>query len=531
MSDPLSLTASVVGIVGALLHGSKRLYEFIDSLQDAPKDIAAISTDLRALYEILAYITKVQDRLSSHLALCASLKAPLENCLNLFDEFTALLQGFTQTSRDGTIQVRIWKQMAWALKDKEIQLFRDTVTTYKVSLDMALSAMTFSTIASLNERSKSIETDFKEEFKDIKSRLQALDNDRIELASVAGCKGSEWYGTEVDFAMKRFLEYTESLCDSPPASFPGSPVQRSSEDCDGLDTQQALPDTSVSRQVNDNNSTVPITGKKNMGLFSETNPPALGIYSFNPDLPTVEGRMPKWMEDLISGPKDTFIDAESESSSNTEARLTTPGATINRGSGGDQSSTHNASYPKFSREVMNHNEKAQKPTAYDDMTTLGLKEIHSTSRLDAARVLWLVATRKDPQFKIGHIDMSCSFVVCDITLEDCPIVFVSDSFQTLTGYSRREALGRNCRFLQSPEGEVYRGFPRHFTDGVAVYSLKKNVHKRRETQISIVNYRNGGQPFLNHLSIIPIPWDTDEIRYYVGFQTDLVKIVPRGLWT
>ena len=38
MSDPLSLTASVVEIVGALLHGSKRLYKSIDSLQNAPKD-------------------------------------------------------------------------------------------------------------------------------------------------------------------------------------------------------------------------------------------------------------------------------------------------------------------------------------------------------------------------------------------------------------------------------------------------------------------------------------------------------------
>ncbi|EXA51250.1 hypothetical protein FOVG_03714 [Fusarium oxysporum f. sp. pisi HDV247] len=142
MSDPLSVTASVAGIVGALLHGSKRLYEFIDSLQNAPKDIAALSTDLRALYEILAHITNAQDRLSSHLDLCVSLKAPLENRLNIFDEFTTLLQGFTQISRDGTIQVRVWKQMVWAFKDKEIQLFRDTITTYKVSLDMALSAMT-----------------------------------------------------------------------------------------------------------------------------------------------------------------------------------------------------------------------------------------------------------------------------------------------------------------------------------------------------------------------------------------------------
>jgi hypothetical protein len=142
MSDPLSVTASVVGIASALLHGSKRLYEFIDSLQNAPKDIAALSADLRALYEILAHITNVQNKLSSHLYLCASLKAPLENCLKICDEFTALLQGFTQSSRVGTIQVRVWKQVAWAFKDKEIQLFRDTITTYKVSLDMALSAMT-----------------------------------------------------------------------------------------------------------------------------------------------------------------------------------------------------------------------------------------------------------------------------------------------------------------------------------------------------------------------------------------------------
>ncbi|EMT72715.1 hypothetical protein NOF04DRAFT_11818 [Fusarium oxysporum II5] len=266
MSDPLSVTASVVGIVGALLHGSKRLYEFIDSLQNAPKDIAALSTDLRALYEILAHITNVQDRLSSHLALCVSLKAPLENCLSIFDEFTALLQGFTQTSRDGTIQVRVWKQMAWAFKDKEIQLFRDTITTYKVSLDMALSAMTFSTIASLNERTKRFELDFKEEFRDIKSRLQALDNDRFELASVAGCKGSEWYGTEADFAMKRFLEYTESLCDSPPASFPGSPIQITFQDYDGLHTQEEIQGSASSLQLKETDSKMAFVGQKSPGL-------------------------------------------------------------------------------------------------------------------------------------------------------------------------------------------------------------------------------------------------------------------------
>ncbi|KAL5600583.1 hypothetical protein FOVSG1_008395 [Fusarium oxysporum f. sp. vasinfectum] len=270
MSDPLSVTASVVGIIGALLHGSKRLYEFIDALQNAPKDIAALSTDLRALYEILAHITNVQDRLSSSPNLCVSLKAPLENCLNIFNEFTTLLQGFTQTSRDGIIQVRFWKQMVWAFKDKEIQLFRDTITTYKVSLDMALNVIAFSTITSLDERTKQSETEFKEEFKAIRSKLQSLDNDLVELASFTGCKDSEWYGTEADFALRRFLEYTEPLCDSPPASFPGSPTQPPSENYDGLDTQAGIQDEASSCQLNDVNSTMSLTGKQSLRLHIDT---------------------------------------------------------------------------------------------------------------------------------------------------------------------------------------------------------------------------------------------------------------------
>ncbi len=42
-----------------------------------------------------------------------------------------------------------------------------------------------------------------------------------------------------------------------------------------------------------------------------------------------------------------------------------------------------------------------------------------------------------------------NFVIADPHLPDCPIVFASDAFLELTGYSREEILGRNCRFLQA----------------------------------------------------------------------------------
>jgi PAS domain S-box-containing protein len=151
------------------------------------------------------------------------------------------------------------------------------------------------------------------------------------------------------------------------------------------------------------------------------------------------------------------------------------------------------------------------------------KTIYSKSGFDMLKALWLVATRKAPKIHLGAVDMSCAFVVCDVTMNDCPIIYVSDNFQNLTGYSRHEIVGQNCRFLQSPDGKVEAGSKREFVDDGAVYNLKKMIHEGREVQQSLINYRKGGKPFLNLLTMIPIPWDTDEIRYFIGFQIDLVE--------
>ncbi|KAL7793133.1 blue light photoreceptor BLR1 [Trichoderma ceciliae] len=151
------------------------------------------------------------------------------------------------------------------------------------------------------------------------------------------------------------------------------------------------------------------------------------------------------------------------------------------------------------------------------------KTIYSKSGFDMLKALWLVATRKNPKIHLGAVDMSCAFVVCDVTMNDCPIIYVSDNFQNLTGYSRHEIIGQNCRFLQAPDGKVDAGSRREFVDDGAVFNLKRMIQEGREVQQSLINYRKGGKPFLNLLTMIPIPWDTDEIRYFIGFQIDLVE--------
>ena len=128
----------------------------------------------------------------------------------------------------------------------------------------------------------------------------------------------------------------------------------------------------------------------------------------------------------------------------------------------------------------------------------------------------------------------------DIRKYDHPIVYSSPTFSTLTGYDNSEIVGRNCRFLQSellpksdplhqsdlnagPDGEIVKGSRRKYTDNEAVAHMKRMLGAGKECQASLINYRKGGTPFINLVTIVPIPWDTDEIVYHVGFQVDLVE--------
>ena len=55
--------------------------------------------------------------------------------------------------------------------------------------------------------------------------------------------------------------------------------------------------------------------------------------------------------------------------------------------------------------------------------------------------------RSNPQINIGPVDSGCSFLVVDARKFDFPIVFVSETFTALTGYTNKEIVGKNCALL------------------------------------------------------------------------------------
>ena len=101
-------------------------------------------------------------------------------------------------------------------------------------------------------------------------------------------------------------------------------------------------------------------------------------------------------------------------------------------------------------------------------------------------------------------------IITNPRLPDNPVVFTNDSFCRLSGYSRDEILGRNCRFLQGPE-----------TDPTVVKRIHDAVERVEPIEIDIRNHRKNGDPFWNRLLMAPV-YDTEGVlAYFFASQVDV----------
>lgn len=104
-------------------------------------------------------------------------------------------------------------------------------------------------------------------------------------------------------------------------------------------------------------------------------------------------------------------------------------------------------------------------------------------------------------------EVEMSVVISDPSLPDNPMIYVSEAFEAQTGYSAKEAVGRNCRFLQGED-----------TSPHAVEAIRQALRAQTTFTIDILNYRKDGSPFVNRLRIRPI-YDADgSLMFFAGAQ-------------
>lgn len=100
----------------------------------------------------------------------------------------------------------------------------------------------------------------------------------------------------------------------------------------------------------------------------------------------------------------------------------------------------------------------------------------------------------------------------DPDLEDNPIVFANEVFEKITGYSREDIIGKNCRFLQGQEH-----------DQPEIDRLREAIQNRKPIEVTLKNYKKNGELFYNRLSIKPLFDSEGQLIYFLGVQYDITE--------
>jgi PAS domain S-box-containing protein len=100
----------------------------------------------------------------------------------------------------------------------------------------------------------------------------------------------------------------------------------------------------------------------------------------------------------------------------------------------------------------------------------------------------------------------------DPDIEDNPIVFANQVFEKITGYTKEEIIGKNCRFLQ---GDL--------RDQPEIAQIKEAVKNRTPIEVTLKNFRKNGELFYNRLSIKPLFDGEGRLIYFLGVQYDVTE--------
>lgn len=107
-------------------------------------------------------------------------------------------------------------------------------------------------------------------------------------------------------------------------------------------------------------------------------------------------------------------------------------------------------------------------------------------------------------------------IAISITDTSARILYVNETFEKLTGYSRAEAVGKNESMLSSPST------PKHIYQG-----LWKTIASGKLWRGSLVNNRKDGSEYLAEIMISPV-LSEGEIKYYLGMHRDTTEMHQLG---
>lgn len=107
---------------------------------------------------------------------------------------------------------------------------------------------------------------------------------------------------------------------------------------------------------------------------------------------------------------------------------------------------------------------------------------------------------------------SNGIIIADGTLPEKPIIYVNPAFETITGYSPAEVIGKSFCSFQSADGNQS-----------AIAELSVAMAAGRDCTVILQNYHKDGRLLWNELNISPVYDVEEKLTHYIAIQTNITE--------
>ncbi len=137
MTDPISALSAVA----IALHAANKVYNLVEGIRDAPREIQTVSTDSKCICDTLDTLKRFLEDSKGDLPteILQSLHIPLDHTRAVLEALLVKLKPFV-TSK-GELKTSKLGAMRWSFYQKDVQQLGEQLSNRKSTLNMALAVV------------------------------------------------------------------------------------------------------------------------------------------------------------------------------------------------------------------------------------------------------------------------------------------------------------------------------------------------------------------------------------------------------
>ena len=105
-----------------------------------------------------------------------------------------------------------------------------------------------------------------------------------------------------------------------------------------------------------------------------------------------------------------------------------------------------------------------------------------------------------------------SILITDAQANDDPIIYANQAFLKMSGYTKDEIIGKNCRFMQGNE-----------TEHQEIKKIAQAMQEKKSVEVTMTNYRKNGESFTNQLAIYPVTNNEGLVTHCIALEKEKIK--------